>query len=254
MLEALVWYLSLATSSLVAIKMIATRLVWSYPVLTSYLAFVPIRSLVLMSLYSNDYLYSWAYVITLPLLAILKAWTGLEIYRLVLEAYSGLSVLGRRSLATAVAACGLIAFLTVQMGLRVPNEPYPVLRMFILLDTWVSSMVLFFLMALTGFVLWFPVPLRRNVVLYSFGLCAELTLTSAGYAVRVFAGPEYRAMGSSLIMAADVLIFTVWLFWFTRPGEKMLPEGTIRRSPEDRARLLGQLNSLNAMVRSAKTH
>jgi hypothetical protein len=251
-LETLVWYLNTAVASLVAIKFLATRLGSAYPVLAVYLVALPARSLLLMGLRGNDYLYGWVYIITSPILSVLTAWAGLEIYRLVLEAYSGLSALGRRSFLATVAAGGAIAFLTVQLGLRVPKEPYPTLRLFLLLDSWISGVVLFFLLTLTVFVLWFPVPLRRNVVLYSFGLCAKLAAAGTGYAMRVFAGAEYRESGSMLIMAADTLVCTVWLFAFSRSGEKTLPEGTIRRSPEQRARLLGQLNSLNAMARSVK--
>lgn len=252
MLETLVWHLSTAVSALVAIKLIAVGLAKTYPALTSFLLFVPLRSIALMTLQSDDHLYGWVYVLTMPIVSIQAVWMGLEVYRLVLEAYSGLSVLGRRSLAATSAVGGAIAFLTVQMGLRVPNEPFPALRLAFLLDTWVSGVVLFFLLTLAGFMLWFPVPLRRNVVLYAFGLCAKLTATCTGYAVRVFAGPDYRAMGGTVMMASEVLIFTMWLFWFTRTGEKTMPEGTIRRPAEDRARLLEQLNSLNAMVRSGK--
>jgi hypothetical protein len=251
-MESLVWNLNTAAASLVAIKFLATGLGRSYPALAVYLVILPARSLLLMGLHANQYLYSWVYVITLPILSLLAAWAGLEIYRLVLEAYSGLSALGRRSFAATVAAGGAFAFLTVQMGLRVPNEPYPALRLFLLLDSWISGVVLFFLLTLTIFVLWFPVPLRRNVAVYSFGLCAKLAAACTGIAVRVFAGPEYGTLGGVLNMAADTSICTVWLFAFTRSGEKTLPEGTIRRSPEERARLLTQLNSLNAMARSVK--
>jgi hypothetical protein len=59
-------------------------------------------------------------------------------------------------------------------------------------------------------------------------------------------------MSGLLMMAADTLICMIWLFAFSRSGERTLAEGTVRRSPEERARLLGQLNSLNAMARSLK--
>jgi hypothetical protein len=252
LLETLVWNLSTVLSALVAVKLIAAGLASTYPALTASLLFVPLRSVALMALHSDDNLYAWAFVLTLPVLSAFAVWTGLEVYKLVLEAYSGLSVLGRRSLAATATVGGAIAFLTVQMGLRVPNEPYPALRLVFLLDTWVSGVVLFFLLTLAGFLLWFPVPLRRNVVIYAFGLCAKLTAACAGYGVRVFAGADYRAMGGTVMMAANVAIFLAWLVWLTRSGESTLPEGTIRRSPQDRERLLEQLNSLNAMVRSAK--
>lgn len=251
-MEKLVWNLSAALAAMLAIRLIASGLARQYPVLTVYLGFLPARSLLLMAVYDNDALYGWAYVLTLPVLSLLTAGLGLEIYKLVLEAYSGLSVLGRRSLAAALTVGGLIAFLTVQMGLRVPNEPYPTLRLFFLMDSWVSGVALLFLITLTFFVLWFPVPLKRNVAVYSFGLCARLVGVCAGYAVRVFAGAEYREMGGTVMMASDTLIFAVWLLAMTGAGEKRLPEGTIRRTAEERARLLEQLNSLNAMVRSAK--
>ncbi|MBE0659456.1 MAG: hypothetical protein IH602_17310 [Bryobacteraceae bacterium] len=251
-LETLIWYLNTAAAVLVAIKFLAAGLGRFYPVLAVFLVSLPARSLLLMGLQANQYLYSWVYIITSPMLSLLTVWAGLEIYRLVLEAYSGLSALGRRSFVATVAAGGAIAFLTVQLGLQVPNEPYPTLRLFLLLDSWISGVVLFFLITLTVFVLWFPVPLRRNVAVYSFGLCAKLAAACTGIAVRVFAGSDYGTMGGVLIMAADTLVCTVWLFAFTRSGERTLSEGTIRRSPEQRARLLSQLNSLNAMARSVK--
>lgn len=250
--ETLIWQINTAAASLLAIKFTASGLGKPYPALAVYLVSHPLRSLVLMGLQGNDSLYGWVYVSTLPVLSLLTAGAGMEIYKRVLEAYSGLSVLGRRSLAITLAAGGLISLLSVQLGLKVPGEPYPALRLVFLLDSWFSGVVLFFLLTLTVFVLWFPVPLRRNVALYSFGLCAKLAATGTGYAMRVFAGSEYREMSGLLMMAADTLICMIWLFAFSRSGERTLAEGTVRRSPEERARLLGQLNSLNAMARSLK--
>jgi len=251
-IETLLWYLSAALCCAAAVRLGAAGLAGRYPALTLLLLLHAARSFLLIYYQSNYSTYAWVYVFTTPLMHAMHVWAGLEIYRHVFEAYSGLSVLGRRSLALAAAAGTILAFGYVHAGSRVAGEPFPVLRFVLLFEASIACVVLFFLVTLIGFMLWFPVPLRRNVMGYAAGLCVSLAMVCAGVAMRVFAGHETRSLASTVIVAASAVVYGYWAVTFGQAGERTLSEGALPRSPDDQARLLNQLKALNAMVQSAR--
>ena len=251
-LETLFWNLNAILAAAAGARALVSKLAPVYPALVSFLLFQPARSALLMYCRPNDSVYAWAYVLTTPVLSLLQVWTGLEVYRHVFEAYSGLAVLGRRSLLLTASVGGILAFGYAYAGSRVAGEPFPMLRFVLLFDSVVAFIVLFFLVTLIGFMLWFPVPLKRNVVSYAFGLSAVLATVCTGVAMRVFAGAGASEIAGTVIMAVSALTFGCWAATFGTAGEKVMPEGTLRRSPGDQQRLLDQLKSLNALAQSVK--
>jgi hypothetical protein len=252
--ETVAWHLNAALALAAAARLLTAGLWRVYPVLTAYLLFMAARSFLLMYLQSDLRAYAWAYVLTTPLVYLLTAWAGLEVYRLVLEAYNRLSALGRKTMGITVAAGALLAYLHVHAGSRVTGEPFPVLRFVLLFEAWVAFTVLFFQAAIICFILWFPVPLKRNVVAYAFGLCLLLATTCAGIAVRVFGGAGVVAVGSTAIMAVSAAVFGAWAAYLGRAGERALTQGAVPRSAEDQERLLEQLRSINSLVESARNN
>lgn len=250
--ETVLWHLNAALAVLAAGRLAGTGLWRAYPALTAYLLFMSARSALLMRVQRDGTAYAWAYILTTPLVYGLTAWAGLEVYRLVLEAYNRLSALGRRTMAVTVAIGAVLAYLYVLAGSRVAGEPFPVLRFVLLFESWVAFTFLFFLVVLICFILWFPVPLKRNVVTYAFGLCLLLATTCSGIAVRVFGGAEAVAAASMAIMAMSAAVFGTWAAALGRAGERTLARGAFPRSPDDQERLLGQLKALNNFVQSAR--
>jgi hypothetical protein len=127
------------------------------------------------------------------------------------------------------------------------------LRYVLLFESWISFAILFFLIALTAFVIWFPVPLKRNVVTYSFGFCIALSATCAGVAMRVFAGADTRQIASTVILALTAAVYGTWTILVGAKGEDVLPRGAVPRPKEEQERLLRQLKSLNEMAKSVKS-
>lgn len=250
--ETVLWHLNAALAVAAAARLLGSGLWRAYPVLTGYLLFTPARSAVLMYLQADRSAYAWAYILTTPLVYGLTAWAGIEVYKLVLDSYNRLSALGRRTMAATVLAGAILAYFYVRAGSRVEGEPFPLLRFVLLFESWVAFTLLFFLVALTCFILWFPVPLKRNVVSYAFGLCLLLATTCSGIAVRVFGGAEAVAVGSTAIMAMSAAVFGTWACVLGRSGETALAHGAFPRSRDDQERLLGQLKALNNLVQSAR--
>ncbi len=250
--ETLFWYLNATLAAVAGVRALASKLAPVYPALLVFLLFLPARSALLMFHRSSESTYAWVYVLTTPAVCLLQVWTGLEVYRHVFEAYSGLAVLGRRSLLLTAAVGGMLAFGYAYAGSRVAGEPFPTLRFVLLFDSVVAFIVLFFLITLIGFMLWFPVPLKRNVVGYAFGLSAILATICTAVAVRVFAGAGATEIAGTVIMAVSALTFGWWAATLSKAGETVMPQGTLPRSPGDQERLLEQLKSLNAMARSVK--
>ena len=110
MIENVFWYLNAALAAAAALKIMGSRLSPQYPALAAYLCFLPLRSALLMYFGSDPNLYAWGYILSTPVLGVLKAYVGLELYKCVFEAYSGIAIIGRRSLLAAVAVGTVISY------------------------------------------------------------------------------------------------------------------------------------------------
>jgi hypothetical protein len=105
-----------------------------------------------------------------------------------------------------------------------------------------------FLSALSLFLLWYPVPLRKNVLTYAFGLSLLSLTVCAGLAVRVFAGSGSRPIASVLMLAAADAVYLGWLLSLSAAGEQTAARGALPRGPEQEKRLLEQLRAFNRLI------
>ncbi len=242
---------AIQTAALVALCL---RLCWSglYRTYFRFFAYLVVQLIqtavpAVVDFNSNQYLRFW--IFTEGFSVILCALVVLDAYSNVLRDLTGIASIARRYIKIALAVAVIVSLLLV--GLE--RAPSTIPQYFLVCSrTIVSSLLLFVLSALI-FLVYYPVPLSRNVVSYSIGLAVYLLAkATAFFMTNLRYNSWYRQFSDAqLAAAAGCLVF--WLFALNRRGEtKTLVIGH-KWNPGDEEKLLSQLQHINdVLLRAAK--
>lgn len=243
--ERLVWIVQTVATVWLLLSLIRGRVAWRYRWLAGYLVFSLGRTGALMGIpyNTNAYAYSWA--LTLVLNWVLAALVVREVAGKVLDGYHGLSVLSRRTLVALVLLCAVGALAVVSFGFDYSREPFPLLRTVLLFEQWMAAMLFFVLLLAAAFLLWFPVPLPRNVHLYSSCFSLSLLVSAVAVGLLTVAGPDLTRLSNLATMLVHTLCFGFWAWRFQRAQEDGPRLAAIPRGAEAEQRLLSQLAALN---------
>ncbi len=212
-----------------------------------------LQALVLSLIKPRTNAYGWVYLVSVPLLAICYVLAVLEVYALVLERYSGLGKLGRWAISFALAVSLIAAAVTVYPDVSGSLDPYPVLLYMRVFQRILYSALLFFLLVITGFLLWFPVPLPRNTVLHTIVFGLFFASQALLLLFRNVGGAGLTRVLSVAHMGVYVFCVAAWCIFLSPRGERTTYILGQRWSRETQDRLVAQLDTINtALLRAAK--
>lgn len=230
------------------LRLLQGGVAWRYRWLAAYLLFSLGRTVLLMGIRydTNAYAYSWA--LTLVLNWVLSALVVREVAGVVLEGYQGLSVLSRRTLMALVLMCSVGALAVVSFGFDYSRETFPLLRTVLLFEQWMAAMLFLVLLLATAFLLWFPVPLAKNVHLYNACFSVYLLVSAVAVGIRTWSGMDLTRFANLATMIVHFICFGFWA-WRFRPAHEEGPRlAAIPRGAEAERRLLNQLAALNRAI------
>jgi riboflavin transporter FmnP len=123
------------------------------------------------------------------------------------------------------------------------------------LDRAVSTVALIALISILAFILWFPVQMPRNLPILSSGFVVYFAAKTALWLIRNYLSlSEYNTETVGIVMNSVLpLCMVYWLFFLTPAGATEEVRTGHSWRLEEQARLMGQLESMNAMLlRSAR--
>jgi hypothetical protein len=210
------------------------------------------RFFLLASLDRHSNAYGGTYIITEPIIWCLYVLIVLELFGLVLRDYPGIQTLSRRLLAAALAVSALVALATLIPDLGTP-ERFPILRATYIGQRVVMSSLVVFFAILTAFLVWYPVPLSRNVVVYCAGYSVYFISATMGLFVRTIQGEAVTRIVSTALHGVAAACAIAWVLLLNAQGETK--RSLVRRhmAALDEDRLVGQLEAINrGLLRSAR--
>jgi hypothetical protein len=248
----LVWASHVFLVAALISRISALELASRYPAFMAVLSTQLARSLLLNCLTPGTNAYGYLYFGVEPLLYVTYVLVVLEIHSQVFDSYQGLNILGRRTMLAVLGVSVCVSVFSQRDQFDYSLEPYRIIRSFLLLETTLCGALLVFLFALAAFLVWYPTPLRRNLLVYAFGFCFFFALLSASVFIRN-ANPVNNAKVANLVrMSGGTICLAGWLALFRRNGE--LTPGA-RSRPVDAAaqsRLLAQLEAMNRALESGR--
>jgi hypothetical protein len=244
--------LALQTVTLVGLCL---RLWWTglhrtYPYLFGYLLLALIQTAILsfLPLQSAMYLYVW--MATEGLIVCFYALVVLETYSNVLSDMAGIASVARRYIRLTLGLAVLVSLLLVGME----HTPATLVQYFLVCDRAIISSLLVFVLAFLVFLVYYPIPLNRNVVIYSIGFAVYLLLKAAALLANNYMRfQQWSRQINSVFVGASVACLLFWLFKLNQMGETKTVVVGHQWNPRDEQRLITQLQAINeSLLRAPK--
>jgi hypothetical protein len=211
----------------------------------SYLTIPLIQSSLLPEMYGTvEYGYLWLVVESLALC--FYTLIVLECYSHVLRNLPGIASISRRYIKLTLSLAILVSLLL----LGVERTPQTVFQYFYALDRAVVSSLLIFVLLITAFVAYYPIPLNRNVIVYSVGYAVYFLAKAAALFIRNV-NSEWQGEISSILIGASTACLVFWMIGLTKSGEAKTVVAGHKWHTGDEERLLSQLQAINATLSRA---
>ena len=108
--------------------------------------------------------------------------------------------------------------------------------------------IVLLLLLMSVFLTWFPVKMKRNVLLFGGVFLIFYFARASGLLLTNVLRPEARIPLSNAMLAISVLCMIYWLFAMRREAEDADAVTSVHRNPERLAELTRQLDAINAAV------
>jgi hypothetical protein len=265
-LEQSIWWLAVAGHLVLAVLFWRNGLHRTYRFFFGYLVFRVTRSAllaggpVIVRLFDRrpnvpfaTNAYAWLWILTEPVMWFFYILVVLELYSLVLQGYPGIASLSRWALMAGLTVAVGISALTLASDLSNPSEQFPILRYLFMIDRGVASSLVIFLLFITGFLVWYPVPLSRNVVVHCIAYAIYFLSVTLMDLSRNLKGSAITQVANIAGLIVTVTCLLVWIVFLNARGENK--KVVVRRSceAEEEEALVQQLAAINAtLLRAAR--
>ncbi len=236
-----------------------------YRVFAAYVLFRAARTVALVTLprvwyavlhrpfvpYANN-AYGWLWALSEPMVWILQVLIVLELYSLVLQNHKGIASFGRWAVLGGLAIATVVSSVTLPAEMSHSAEKFTILRTYFLVNRGLDASLVVFLLIITAFLAWFPVPLNRNVVLYSMVYALYFTVGALAELARNLGGLAAWSGVNLAINGLELLCLGIWIAFLNRAGEARTVVVHQTWTAQHEEFLVRQLEAINAgLMRSA---
>lgn len=265
-LERCIWWLTIIGHLALYIRLRMTGLHHTYRFFSGYLLFRVVRAALLMGVpwgvsvferepnvpfATNAYGYLWA--ATEPVVWVFWVLVVLELYSLVLQNYKGIASLGRWVLLAGLVIALMVSALTLHVDLSNADQQFHVLRYFSVIDRGVVSSLVVFLLFISCFLAWYPVPLSRNVVVHCIVYAAYFLSLSLVVLLRNLTGNAVTQTVNILLSCVTLVCLVVWTALLNQQGERKAVRIRPPAGAQEEQALVEHLAAINStLLRAAR--
>jgi hypothetical protein len=241
-------YLNFAAALTLLLRLQALELFRVYRSLLFYLGVYVLQFLIPLVVPLHSTLYGYLYIVGETANLAVSIFVVLELYRLALAGqralagFVGKSIGYTMGVACAIAAAGLLIDSTV-----LPGQSRIVHRFFTA-ERSMDFAILIFLLLITAFLMWFPVKLTRNIIIYIEGFAVLYFSRSFGLLATNLMPPTALDVMSSILLCVSLGCLAVWLLTLRRETEDTPATIGHRWNPAAVEHLTGQLETINAAL------
>ncbi len=233
----------IAALAMLCLRMWLAGLHRVYPYFFGYLVMELLQSLIPVLVPLDSRLYRDTYVASQALIVAFYALVVLELYSKVLGDLTGIAAVSRRYIQIILALAIGIALLL----LGVAQSRATVTGYLITFERTVLASLVVFVLLVTLFLVYYPVPLGRNIIVYLMGYAIYfLSRSTVGLVIDL--GHHWIRELSNVEMTVSVLCLTFWIFTLSREGETRRVVVGHRWNPADEQKLRAQLDAINASL------
>ncbi len=248
-------FLSAVQTALYAVltaKLWRDGLLLRYRFFATYIVLQLVVSLVRSAIRYGTDAYAYFYFASQPVL-ILGAFLAIsEVYTLVLKDRAEIARLGRRLLPWSVVAAVVLSGITLFVRWSSEGSKSPILESYFTTEQFLYCSILLVVLLISGFLLYFPVPLSRNVILHSSLFACYLFIQVSARLLRIYMGSSATELLNVALMTFGVVCLLIWLMRLTPEGDLVMTKaGAPVWTEEQERRLLGHLDSINTTLQNS---
>ena len=245
--ERALFYLNFIAQVVLLYRLLHSRLYRTYLSLFLYWLVQAIPSVALMAIPFHSHRYAYVYWGAQTINLLMAVFVVQDLYRIALLEHPALALIGRRSVLAALA----IAVVVALSGLALDSEILPGQALsahrFETFERSMNFVVLLFLLLISVLLLWFPIRVRRNIVVYMAGFVLFSASRSFGLLLYNLLPQDARLI-STTMLGLTLLCLLIWIAGIRPEGELEMASPGYRRNPEAVQRLRQQLDSINAAL------
>jgi len=232
----------------VIVKLTLNRLDRVYPYFFLFLIAEALQSILPFAINYGTPLYRVVFLVSQAIILCFFSLIVLELYSNVLRGWTGIANLARRYTMSAIGVAIFISLLL--LGMEQTARTFT--AGFLVFERSIVSSLVLFVLLITLFLVYYPVPVSKNVVVYFTGYVTYFLCRSAGLLAQN-AGVANLTMLNTILLAVWAACVLFWLIFLNRAGENKSVVPGHRWAPQEEARLLQQLQSINAsLLRTAR--
>jgi hypothetical protein len=245
--ERVLFYLNFCAELALLYRLLYFGLSRTYLSLFLYWLLQALASVVLMAIPFESRRYAYVYWGAQTIIVLMAVFVVQDLYRIALLQHPALASIARRSVIAALAIAAVVALSGLTLDSTIlPGQALSAHR-FETFERSMNFVVLLFLLLISALLLWFPIKVRRNIVVYIAGFV--LFSASRAFGILMYnLLPQDARLISTILLGFTLLCLLIWIVRIQPEGELVTATPGYRRNPETMQRLSHQLDSINAAL------
>jgi hypothetical protein len=214
--EYLLALIEFAALAALIVRLVVSGLVRQYKFFFCYLVAEFIQSTEPYFIRFQSDLYGYVFLATESLMLIFYVLIVFELYSIVLRDLKGIARVAQRYTAAALSVSLLIALL---LRTALPH-PHNIMEEFFYFEAAVVLSLVLFILLITAFVVYYPVPLHKNALTYSIGYALYFLSKAALLLLNNAAASGWMRACSTAALVLSILCIVFWAINLTPEGER----------------------------------
>lgn len=252
--ETLFVYLNLAGAVALLLRLYFGRIAAAYRMIFVYLLVdaAGTGASLIADAAGSDKWNALSYIGTESVKIVLAALVAMELFGLALRQHPALGRAGRRVIGYFFIGASVLAVLNISLGDRYANGN-PIMGPFAALERTLDLLVLLVLVLMTGFLLYFPVRMPRNVAIWLVGFTIY-TFQRWVALLMVDLWPDSLRSSSTAALCVSLAALITGAILLGPEGEKVTTIPGHHWNPAEAAHLTAQLTEMNARLKRIEEH
>jgi hypothetical protein len=245
--ERALFYLNFMAQLVLLYRLLHSRLYRIYLSLFLYWLLQTLPSVALMAIPIHSHPYVYVYWGAQTINVLMAVFVVQDVYRIALLEHPAVASFARRTVLAAMAIAAIVALSGITLDSTILAGQSRAVHRFATFERSMNIVILMFLLLISVLLLWFPIRVRRNIVVYISGFVLFSASRSFGlllYNLR----PQDARLTSTILLGLTLLCLLIWIVGIEPEGELATATPGYRRNPETMQRLSHQLDSINAAL------
>jgi len=245
--ERALFYLNFAAEIVLILRLIQGKIYRTYGSLFWYWVAQTLGNVALLSSRLGSYRYLYTYWTVQTIAILMAVFVVQDLYRITFLDHPAVASFARRSVLVALAIAEVVTLSGIGLDFTIPHGRYPAIHRFATFERSMNFVILLFLLLISFLLLWFPIRVRRNIMVYISGFVLFSASRSFGLLLYNLLPQDERSI-STILMGLTLLCLLIWIIGIRPEAESVTATPGYRQNLETMQRLGHQLDSINAAL------